>query len=97
MGKVKCKMRVERFKWKRSGYAEVMNSSAVQSLLRKPAKGLANACNADFDRKRGERVGYRAKRIQGKLANGWVVKTASKHAHASERKHNRLKRGLGGS
>jgi hypothetical protein len=77
-------------------YAEVMNSGAVQALLKKKADAAAASCNSSFSRHPGEGVGYVVRKFKGKLANGFVVATATPHAHASERKHNRLRSMFGG-
>ena len=39
----KCKVKCEWKGWKRGGYAEVMNSGAVQALLKKKADAAAPA------------------------------------------------------
>ena len=88
----KCKVKFEWKGWKRGGYAEVMNSGAVQTLLKKKADAAAASCNSSFSRHPGEGAG----KFKGKLANGFVVTTATPHAHASERKHNRLRSMFGG-
>lgn len=92
----KCKVKFEWKGWKRDGYAEVMNSGAVQTLLKKKADAAAASCNSSFSRHPGEGAGYIVRKFKGKLANGFVVTTATPHAHASERKHNRLRSMFGG-
>ena len=42
----KCKVKFEWKGWKRGGYAEVMNSGAVQTLLKKKADAAAASCNS---------------------------------------------------
>ena len=92
----KCKVKFKWKGWKRGGYAEVMNSGAVQALLKKKADAAAASCNSSFSRHPGEGAGYVVRKFKGKLANGFVVATATPHAHASERKHNRLRPMFGG-
>lgn len=92
---IKCTVAFKRFKWNRPGYAEVMNSSGVQSILSGKASRLASSCNSSFKPEHGEGDGYELKRVRGTLANGYVVKTATLHAIHSECRHNRLLGGLG--
>ena len=92
----KCKVKFEWKGWKRGGYAEVMNSGAVQTLLKKKADAAAASCNSSFSRHPGEGAGYIVRKFKGKLANGFVVTTATPYAYASERKHNRLRSMFGG-
>lgn len=94
---VSCAVRFGRFKWNRAGYADVMDGGGVQALVSKPAQRIAAACNADFAPHEGEGAGYEAKQVKGRLAHGYVVRTSTPHARASERKHNRLLRNFGGS
>ena len=93
---IKCSVKFGRFKWNRAGYAEVMNSGPVQSLVAKPAREIADACNASFEPEPGEGEGYEVREVRGKLARGFAVGTATPHAHNSERRHNRLIKALGG-
>lgn len=87
---IKCAVKFGRFKWSRKGYAEVMDSGPVQSLVAAPARAIRSSCNAGFTPEHGEGPGYDMKRIQGKLARGYVVTTATPHAYNSELRHNRL-------
>ena len=87
---IKCAVKFGRFKWSRKGYAEVMDSGPVQSLVAAPARAIRSSCNAGFKPEHGEGPGYDMKRIQGKLAKGYVVTTATPHAYNSELRHNRL-------
>lgn len=69
----KCKVKFEWKGWKRGGYAEVMNSGAVQTLLKKKADAAAASCNSSFSRhpRRGCRLhspqvqGQARKRLRG--------------------------------
>lgn len=93
--RIRCKVKFGKFKWNRAGYAEAMNAPAVQSMVAKPARAIESACNASFTPDPGEGQGYVAKQVSGKLAKGYVVRTATPHAHNSERKYNRLLGALG--
>ena len=92
---ISCAVEFGRFKWSRRGYADVMNGGGAQALVAKPAQRVAASCNADFSPNPGEGEGYEVKQFKGRVASGYAVRTATAHAHASERKHNRLLRGLG--
>lgn len=95
MAKAKCEVKFKDFKWNRGGYAEVMNGDGVQGMLTEKADAAASSCNSSFSREYGG-DGYEAKAFRGKLAKGRVVYAASKHARASERRHNRLQSIFGG-
>lgn len=95
MAKAKCEVKIKWKGWNRGGYAEVMNGGGVQAMLTEKANAAAAACNSTFTPKYGEN-GYGAKTIGGKLTKGRLIYAASKHARASERRHNRLQSIFGG-
>nr|WP_314638663.1 hypothetical protein [uncultured Olsenella sp.] len=95
--KASCKVKVGAFRWSRPGYAETMNAAGVQGLLADKADAMAGMCNATFVQKGNEGPGYGTKKARGKLANGRVVTTVSRHGLASELRHNRLASVLGGA
>jgi len=92
---IKCSVRLDSFRWSRGGYAEVMDSGPVQALVAEPAQEVLSACNASFEPDPGEGDGYAMRPMQGKLAKGCVVRTATAHAYNSELRHNRLLGALG--
>lgn len=92
---IRCSVRLNSFKWSRCGYAEVMDSAPVQALVAEPAQEVLSASNASFAPDTGEGDGYAMRPMQGKLAKGYVVGTATVHAYNSELRHNRLLRALG--
>ena len=96
MANVSCECKIKWKGWKRSGYADVMNSPGVQSLLDKRANAVVSQANASFTPKAGEGKGYGMKEFNGRLAKGRVVGTLTPHACSSERKHNRLQAIFGG-
>lgn len=96
MAKAKCEVKIEWKTWNRSGYAEVMDGPGVQGLLDQKASATVSAANGSFTPRIGEGTGYVAEDFQGTLAKGRVLKTATAHADASERKHNRLQAVYGG-
>lgn len=95
MAKAKCEVKIKWKGWNRGGYAEVMNGGGVQAMLTEKANAAAAACNSTFTPKYGEN-GYSTAVAVGSLARGRVVYTDSKHANASEHKHNRLQSVFGG-
>ena len=95
MAKAKCEVKIKDFKWNRGGYAEVMNGGGVQGVLDQKADAAVASANASLPQKYGE-DGYGAKTIGGKLTKGRLIYAASKHARASERRHNRLQSIFGG-
>lgn len=95
MAKAKCEVKFKDFKWNRGGYAEVMNGGGVQDILDQKADAAVASANASLPQKFGA-DGYEAKAFRGKLAKGRAVYAASKHARASERRHNRLQSIFGG-
>lgn len=95
MAKAKCEVKFKDFKWNRGGYAEVMNGGGVQGVLDQKADAAVASANASLPQKYGE-DGYGTKTIAGKLTKGRLIYAASKHARASERRHNRLQSIFGG-
>lgn len=93
---ISFKVRLGGFKWNRAGYAAVLNSAPVISLVKGEADEIAASCNSTFTPGEGDSSEYRVKRVKGRLATGYVVRTYGDHAHYSERKHNRLRKALGG-
>lgn len=88
----KCQVKFGNFRWKRAGYADVMNAAPVQSKLAQMASSAESSCNATLP---GE-DGYEAKQVQGMLARGYVVKTATYAAMRNELKHNYLAHSVNG-
>lgn len=95
MARARCEVKFKDFKWNRGGYAEVMNGGGVQGVLDQKADAAVASANASLPQKYGE-DGYGAKTIGGKLTKGRLIYAASKHARASERRHNRLQSIFGG-
>lgn len=80
---------VSDFQWNRSGYAALMNSAGVQSIVKGMADtvcGVAKATGSDD---------YVVKGFQGKLAKGYVVRTANNRGYQNELENNGLQKGLG--
>lgn len=66
-----------------------------RGVLDQKADAAVASANASLPQKYGE-DGYGAKTIGGKLTKGRLIYAASKHARASERRHNRLQSIFGG-
>lgn len=86
--KTSCKVQFKNFKWKRSGYADLMNTSAVQALVKDQA-------NKVYSRVATGDAQYVVVPVQGKLAKGYIVGTDNYYAMLSEAKHNTLAKAIG--
>ena len=84
-----------RFKWGRAGYAALMGSPQVQSLIDAKAEAVKAAADADMSEGGYEYEGHEVKDFQGKLARGRVVRTKTDQARYSEAKRKTLSKALG--
>lgn len=82
--KVSCTVKFKKFKWDRSGYREVLNRSATQKLVSDPASKVLSSVGAE----------YEMKQWQGKLAKGYLVRTATAEGRRSEAKTNALSKAI---
>lgn len=85
------------FEWDRSGYAELMNSAAVQSVLEAKAQAVKASADAAVTGHRA--YGYSSGphgvgKVSGKLANGYYVGTRNNAAKYMQAKRNTLKKAL---
>lgn len=87
--KVSCSVKFKNFKWKRSGYAELMDGNAVQSLVKDKAGKVYSRVAANSGAE------YVLAPVQGKLAKGYIVGTGNYYAMLSETRHNTLAKALG--
>jgi len=79
----------------RAGYRAVLNSSQVQADVQKRAEAIARRANASIGRPEGYRLDdFEVKEWQGKLAKGYVVRTKTDHARASQTQRNTLMKAL---
>ncbi len=91
----RCGVKLKDYKWKRTGYVEVLDSAPVQALCEAPARSIAAECNSTYTKGAKELgTGYRVFRSRGKMSNYCGVATGTPHANNSEHKHNRLKQAL---
>lgn len=84
-----------RFRWNRAGYAALMGSAQVQSLVDAKAEAVKAAADAGMSEGRYELEGHEVKDFQGKLARGRVVRTKTDQARYSEAKRKTLSKALG--
>lgn len=77
---ISCKVKFERFKWNRGGYAEVMNGGGIQSMLDDKIGAVPD--------------GYASQAFRGRLATGRVLKTVTREAYEQELRENNLARRL---
>ena len=83
-----------RFKPDRAGYAALMDSPKVQSLIDAKAEAVKAAADAGMSEGGYLFVGHEVKDFQGKLARGRVVRTKTDQARYSEAKRKTLSRAL---
>lgn len=93
MSKVSCKVQFKNFKWNRAGYADVMKSGGVQSMVRQHASSALSAANGMFE-PHGDEEGYAMRQAHGKLADGYVVSTTGPHSRNHNAKYNTLLKAL---
>lgn len=84
-----------RFKWSRAGYAALMGSPRVQSLIDAKAEAVKAAADAGMSEGGYVFGGHEVKDFQGKLARGRVVRTLTDQARYSEAKRKTLSKALG--
>lgn len=87
MASVKCEFKLDDFKWSRSGYAELMSGSSVQSIISSKAQSVLASCT-------GSSPGYTSKQVQGRLAKGYIVGTGDYASRIDAAKNNTLLRAL---
>lgn len=84
-----------RFKWNRAGYAALMDSAQVQSLIDAKAEAVKAAADDGLSEGRYEYEGHEVKVFQGTLARGRVVRTKTDQARYSEARRKTLSKALG--
>lgn len=84
-----------RFKPNRAGYAALMGSAQVQSLIDAKAEAVKAAADDGLSEGGYEYEGHEVKDFQGKLARGRVVRTNTDQARYSEAKCKTLSKALG--
>ena len=84
-----------KFKHDKAGYADLMNSGAVQSMLRGKAERVLSAADRGLSEDGYELPGHELKEYRGKLADGYVVRTKTDHARYAQAKRKNLGKSLG--
>lgn len=84
-----------RFKPNRAGYAALMGSPRVQSLIDAKAEAVKAAADEGMSEGGYLSEGHEVKDFQGKLARGRVVRTKTDQARYSEAKRKTLSKALG--
>lgn len=95
MARVRCAVRMGRFKPDRAGYAALMDSFPVQHATRAAAESVRGGANAILSKDGYRLVGFECKPFQGTLARGYVVRTKTDHARYSQARHKTLQKALG--
>lgn len=95
MAKASMNIKMGKFKPNRAGYAAVMNSGAVQSILDAKANAVKSAADGMLSDGGYRMEGHEVKDVQGKLANGKVVRTKTDQARYTNTKRNTLLKALG--
>lgn len=81
--------------WNRAGYQAVLDSGGVQGKVKGMADAIAEAANGMLDPDEGYRLeDFEVNEFQGVLAKGYVVRTKTDHARASQNKNNTLLKAL---
>lgn len=88
-------VKIGRFVPNKAGYAEVMNSSAIQSELQRKANAVKSSADAMLSEDGYALEGQEVKQFQGKLANGYVVRTKNDHARYAQAKRKTLSKAIG--
>lgn len=88
-------VKIGRFVPNKAGYAEVMNSSAIQSELQRKANAVKSSADAMLSEDGYALEGHEVKQFQGKLANGYVVRTKNDHARYAQAKRKTLSKAIG--
>lgn len=90
-------MKVGRFVPDKAGYAEVMNSAAIQNELKRKAEAVKSTADSMLSEDGYALEGHEVKQFQGKLANGYVVRTKNDHARYAQAKQKTLTKAMGSS
>ena len=83
-----------KFKMSRAGYAALMDSSGVQSVIERKAQAVKSSADAGLSHGGYDYEGHEVEEFQGKLARGRVVRTKTDQARYSEAKRKTLSRAL---
>lgn len=84
-----------KFKMSRAGYAALMDSPEVQSVIERKAQAVKSSADAGLSHGGYDYEGHEVKEFQGTLARGRVVRTKTDQARYSEAKRKTLSKALG--
>lgn len=84
-----------KFKMSRVGYAALMDSPGVQSVIERKAKAVKSSADAGLSHGGYDYEDHEVKEFRGKLARGRVVRTKTDQARYSEAKRKTLSKALG--
>lgn len=84
-----------KFKMSRAGYAALMDSPGVQTVIEHKAQAVKSSADAGLSHGGYDYEGHEVKEFQGKLARGRVVRTKTDQARYSEAKRKTLSNSLG--
>lgn len=89
-------VKLGRFKWNRAGYAALMDSGPVQSLVSSKADAVAEAANGDasLGAEGYQQPNYEAKPFAGTLTHGCVVRTKTDYARYAQARNKALTKAL---
>lgn len=87
-------MEFRRFKWKKSGYKDVLNGNGAQALASQVAFDVMSRANAMMPGDDYELPAHEVKEFQGRLATGRIVRTKTDNARRESAKNNLLKKAL---
>lgn len=89
-------VKLGRFRWNRAGYAALMDSGTVQSLVSGRADAVAEAANGDssLGAEGYQQQDYEAKSFAGTLTHGCVVRTKTDYARYAQARNKTLTKAL---
>lgn len=95
MGNGSIHISIGKFVPNKAGYAEVMNSAAIQNELKRKAEAVKSTADSMLSEDGYALEGHEIKQFQGKLANGYVVRTKNDHARYAQAKRKTLTKAMG--
>lgn len=95
MGNGSIQISIGKFVPNKAGYAEVMNSAAIQNELKRKAESVKKTADGTLSEDGYALEGHEVKQFQGKLANGYVVRTKNDHARYAQAKRKTLTKAMG--
>lgn len=84
-----------KFEWDRAGYAQLMNTGAVDAVVAGKALKVLAAADRGLGEDGYRHPGHEIKKYYGKLVRGYVVRTNTDHARRAQGKRKNLTKALG--